>query len=59
MRNVGLVGVAPAPELAEGLAGVRQLPGTGTAWRDGMAGAVLGRTLLMMFEWKVKDCGER
>jgi len=54
MRNVALAGVAPAPELAEGLAGVRELPGTGRPpgmeGADGMGGAELGRTLVIMFD---------
>ncbi len=53
MRNVALVGVAPAPELAEGMAGVRELPGTGRPpGIDGIEGADgmgLGRTLVMVF----------
>ena len=52
MRNVALAGVAPGPEMAAGMPGDRELPGTGRPpgieGADGMV-AVFGRTLGIMF----------
>ena len=54
MRKVALAGVAPEPELAAGMPGDRESPGTGRPpgmeGADGMGDvAVLGRMLGIMF----------
>ena len=58
-----LAGVAPGPELAAGMPGDRELPGTEAAWHGGRRWmgdvAVFGRTLGMMFASWVGSYGER